>query len=258
LLHPHWRANKRTRVIYLVNVCNFYLRTREILTLQALNVHHSWTQGYWSLAPTTRNHFRDFAVYHSSTCALGDHFHSRYGMKLVTCPMQQWVKLGQGSVCSSPHMAMEAECSTEMFRNPPTKTRERSSTNGANDARRFTHTQTHTHTHTHTVLLPSTPFVAFVNELQVLIASKGEHCQPSRNNQQYALVCTTPLVYILAPKCFSSNLTSGSFLGPSELFETYESNRMGGISKIYNMYIFIQRIKEWYKLVHNVGYFYYV
>src|SRR5215510_12541522 len=35
-----------------------------------------------------------------------------------------------------------------------------------------------------------------------------------------ALVCTTPLFYILAPTCFGSSLpSSGSFLDPSELLE---------------------------------------
>jgi hypothetical protein len=42
----------------------------------------------------------------------------------------------------------------------------------------------------------------------------------SRNNQNYALVCTAPLFYILAPTCFGSSLpSSGSFLDPSELLE---------------------------------------
>jgi hypothetical protein len=42
----------------------------------------------------------------------------------------------------------------------------------------------------------------------------------SRNNRHYALNCTTPLFYILAPTCFSSSLPSSeSFLGPSELLE---------------------------------------
>jgi hypothetical protein len=41
-----------------------------------------------------------------------------------------------------------------------------------------------------------------------------------RNNQHYALICTTPLFYILAPTCFGSSLpSSGSFLYPSELLE---------------------------------------
>jgi hypothetical protein len=40
----------------------------------------------------------------------------------------------------------------------------------------------------------------------------------SRNDQQYALICTIPLFYILAPTCFGSSLpSSGSFLHPSEL-----------------------------------------
>jgi hypothetical protein len=42
----------------------------------------------------------------------------------------------------------------------------------------------------------------------------------SRNNQHYALICTTPLFYILAPTCFDSSLPSSwSFLDPSELLE---------------------------------------
>jgi hypothetical protein len=42
----------------------------------------------------------------------------------------------------------------------------------------------------------------------------------SRNNQHYALICTTPLFYILAPTCFGSSLPlSGSFLDTSELLE---------------------------------------
>jgi hypothetical protein len=45
-------------------------------------------------------------------------------------------------------------------------------------------------------------------------------CHSSRNNQHYALICTTPLFYILAPTCFDSSLpSSGSFLYPSELLE---------------------------------------
>jgi hypothetical protein len=46
------------------------------------------------------------------------------------------------------------------------------------------------------------------------------HIRRSRNNQQYALICTTPLFYILAPTCFGSSLPSSvSFLDPSELLE---------------------------------------
>jgi hypothetical protein len=42
----------------------------------------------------------------------------------------------------------------------------------------------------------------------------------SRNNQHYALICTTPLFYILAPTCFGSSLlSSGRFLDPCELLE---------------------------------------
>jgi hypothetical protein len=39
-------------------------------------------------------------------------------------------------------------------------------------------------------------------------------------NQQYALMCTTPLFYVLAPTCFGNTLSSsGSFLNPFELLE---------------------------------------
>jgi hypothetical protein len=42
----------------------------------------------------------------------------------------------------------------------------------------------------------------------------------SRNNQHYALICTTPLFYILAPTCFGSGLpSSGSFLDRFDLLE---------------------------------------
>jgi hypothetical protein len=42
----------------------------------------------------------------------------------------------------------------------------------------------------------------------------------SRNDQHYALICTTPLFYILAPTYFGSILpSSGSFLDPSELLK---------------------------------------
>jgi hypothetical protein len=42
----------------------------------------------------------------------------------------------------------------------------------------------------------------------------------SRNNQLYALICTTPLFYVLAATCFGSSLpSSGSFLDPSGLPE---------------------------------------
>jgi hypothetical protein len=41
-----------------------------------------------------------------------------------------------------------------------------------------------------------------------------------RKDQQYALICTTPLLYILVPTCFGSILpSSGSFLDPPELLE---------------------------------------
>jgi hypothetical protein len=42
----------------------------------------------------------------------------------------------------------------------------------------------------------------------------------SRNNQRYALICTTSLFYILAPTCLDSSLpSSGRFLDRSELVE---------------------------------------
>jgi hypothetical protein len=42
----------------------------------------------------------------------------------------------------------------------------------------------------------------------------------SRYNQHYALICTTPLFYILAPTCFGISMpSSGSILDPSELLE---------------------------------------
>jgi hypothetical protein len=64
----------------------------------------------------------------------------------------------------------------------------------------------------------------------------------SRNNQHYALICTSPLFYILAPTCFGSSLpSSGSFLDPSVLLEIQDP---------------IYSIKEWYKSVYSVGYFY--
>jgi hypothetical protein len=57
-------------------------------------------------------------------------------------------------------------------------------------------------------------------------------------NQQYALICTSPLFYVLAPTCFGRSLpSSGSILDSSELLEiqiewivrlkyiTYKKNR---------------------------------
>jgi hypothetical protein len=43
----------------------------------------------------------------------------------------------------------------------------------------------------------------------------------SRKNQQYALICTTPLFfYVLGPTCFGSDLpSSGSVVDPFELLE---------------------------------------
>jgi hypothetical protein len=43
-----------------------------------------------------------------------------------------------------------------------------------------------------------------------------------RKDQQYALICTTPLFYVLAPTRFSSSvLSSGSFLDPPKLLEIW-------------------------------------
>jgi hypothetical protein len=40
------------------------------------------------------------------------------------------------------------------------------------------------------------------------------------NNQHCALICTTPLFYLMAPTCFSSSLpSSGNFLDTDELPE---------------------------------------
>jgi hypothetical protein len=42
----------------------------------------------------------------------------------------------------------------------------------------------------------------------------------SRDNQNYSMICTSPLSYILALTSFSSSLpSSGSFLDPSELLK---------------------------------------
>jgi hypothetical protein len=44
----------------------------------------------------------------------------------------------------------------------------------------------------------------------------------SSNNQHYALNCTTPLFYILAPTCFGSSLpSSGRVLDPSQVLELH-------------------------------------
>jgi hypothetical protein len=41
-----------------------------------------------------------------------------------------------------------------------------------------------------------------------------------RKDQQYALICTNPVFYALAPTCFGTSLpSSGSFLDPPELLE---------------------------------------
>jgi hypothetical protein len=54
----------------------------------------------------------------------------------------------------------------------------------------------------------------------------------SRNDQQYAQICTTALFYIPAPTCFGSSLPlSGSFLDPSEVLEN--TDRFSSIS--YNV-----------------------
>jgi hypothetical protein len=44
----------------------------------------------------------------------------------------------------------------------------------------------------------------------------------SRNDQLYALICTTPVFYILAPTCLSTSLSpSGSFLDHSKLLKVH-------------------------------------
>jgi hypothetical protein len=53
-----------------------------------------------------------------------------------------------------------------------------------------------------------------------ILEEHNYHRHSSRNDQQYALIFTSPLFYILAPTCFDSILpSSGSFLDPSELLE---------------------------------------
>jgi hypothetical protein len=42
-----------------------------------------------------------------------------------------------------------------------------------------------------------------------------------RNDQQYSVICTTPVFYVVAPTCSGSSLpSSDSFLDPSELLDT--------------------------------------
>jgi hypothetical protein len=54
----------------------------------------------------------------------------------------------------------------------------------------------------------------------VLFNIRTVHIRSSRNNQHYALICTTPLFYVLSLTRFGSSLpSSGSFLDPSELLE---------------------------------------
>jgi hypothetical protein len=48
----------------------------------------------------------------------------------------------------------------------------------------------------------------------------NKHKKDSINYQQYALICTAPLFYVLAPTCSGCSLPStGNFLDPSELLE---------------------------------------
>jgi hypothetical protein len=113
-----------------------------------------------------------------------------------------------------------------------------------------------------------------------------------RNIQHHALICTIPLFYMLVPTCFGSSLpSSGSFLDPSELPEIQiewvvyhkicgyvvcvqecrgsvpirfvfqvpqkdlrSSLIMAGYCR--NVQEPVHIIKEWYKSVHIVGYFY--
>jgi hypothetical protein len=69
--------------------------------------------------------------------------------------------------------------------------------------------------------VPSTRQMIWKNQVTTgLLQTHLKHAVQvySRNNQHYALICTTPLFYILAPTCFGSRLPSSvSFLDPSEL-----------------------------------------
>jgi hypothetical protein len=47
----------------------------------------------------------------------------------------------------------------------------------------------------------------------------------SRNNQHYALICTTPLFYILAPICFNSSLPSSGSSWIYLIYLKYRSSR---------------------------------
>jgi hypothetical protein len=55
-----------------------------------------------------------------------------------------------------------------------------------------------------------------------------------RKDQQFALICNTPLFYVLAPTCFGSSLSSsGEILRSFRV--TWYTNRVGGIS--YNVWL---------------------
>jgi hypothetical protein len=63
-------------------------------------------------------------------------------------------------------------------------------------------------------------YISIVNPTRCILMFVPCIIRRSRNDQQYALICTTTLFYIKAPTCFGSSLpSSGSFLGPSELHE---------------------------------------
>jgi hypothetical protein len=90
----------------------------------------------------------------------------------------------------------------------------------------LTHAHVHAHTCTHTSHT-CTPALFYFNKCKksktwdrnslMFLPCIIRH---SINNQHYALICTTPLFYLLAPTCFGSSLpSSGSFLDLSELLE---------------------------------------
>jgi hypothetical protein len=89
----------------------------------------------------------------------------------------------------------------------------------------------------------------------------------SRNNQHYALICTTPLFYIPVPTCFGSSLPSSrSFLDLYELLEIQIEYHIlcgyvacvpdcrGSVCCASQLSAYV--VNEWYKSVHSVGYFY--
>jgi hypothetical protein len=74
----------------------------------------------------------------------------------------------------------------------------------------------------------------------------------SRNNQHYAMICITPLFYILAPTCFGSSLpSSGIFLIIFRLIPyTYYLYMNISILLFYHLVHVIYIINFYYILIH--------